>query len=552
MKFLGRYGFGIPFTITLTLLAVQFYSFRPYFLVNDDIFKIMAVKGLGAGGAPTPFFGESNILLGYLFQGLYGAFPTPPFYPLFLIGVQGLSLFLVLDLLWRGADRGFRTGVFVICYAGVLFLFFRFLQFTMTAELAAGAGILAWGWDLGRGPDPGRKARRVLAILLLVGSCLIRSQALAFMGLAALPFLVTVVRRAGWRRVLREEGGYLLVTALVLAGVEGFDLLWLQQHPVWRDYFAFLTTLKRTLEFSPFEPTERVGKALSAVGWSWNDYWMLHHWYLSDTQKFGTPVLKALNGSLPWWGGEGKTGGYHSFWELLASPWDLRILLYGAVLAFFGRREDRTLLWSQGIWIFLLFIPLVYAFKATDRVTLPLLVFWMQSSLVLAGAGPFSVGGRSPWSRPKVRSLLLAGALVLVAFPWAEQSRSDKQMRVAEGNMRACLDAMAPLKDRLWVLWDFPLEYFGAFDDLERFRPYRFVVCSALQRSPLMEEGLSQWGLRDPFLDAVDDPRVLVFCDGEQGGHYHDYLWENRKKRIVARKDFQFGDLKAFSIHSAR
>ena len=118
--------------------------------------------------------------------------------------------------------------------------------------------------------------------------------------------------------------------------------------------------------------------------------------------------------------------------------------------------------------------------------------------------------------------------------------------------MGEALSRLKPGPDKLYVMWDFPFEAFSAFDSFERFRPYRLFVTSFFQRSPVAMATLKEFGVENLFRDMVDDPRIFLNCNREQGVLLHNYLQENFRKTIWAEKVFDSEFFKVYSIRSLR
>jgi hypothetical protein len=201
--------------------------------------------------------------------------------------------------------------------------------------------------------------------------------------------------------------------------------------------------------------------------------------------------------------------------------------------------------------VFLALGILLYGLKATDRITLPVLVF------LVTAAVHFS---EFPWEKPfrtwgwrHGAGVLFVGVLAFLSFQELLDYRGQNlQRREVERRFDERLKTMESLGDRLIVLWDFPLEAINAFDDLERFRPLHIFLMSSSQRSPAQAGLLRKYGLEDFGKGMVDNPRVLLNCSPEQGAHLAVYLEENRGLRIKPRKVYDCEFFKVFELRKAR
>lgn len=540
--------------LILVLLAVQLFFFRPYFLVNDDVFNTLMAKGVGLNRLPTEYFGVSNVLLGHLFERCFAWFPRLPWYGWFLCAVQALSLWVFLGLLRTKRPGWIPVLSFVIACLGVHFLFFTFLQFTMTSMMAAQAGL--WLFLAPAGPAAGRRSVLSLAAAgsLLLLSSLIRLDAFLLMLLVSLPLWVFAWKggkSALWTPPKRK---FIALTVILVAACALFNALWSHRDSEWKEYARFKKALNELHQYRALEYSERTKPLFDSVGWSQNDFHLFRSWYFMDPEKCVTSKIEALNEGLPRSGLRWKRASFHSPGEMFGSFWDARILVFFFFfLLFCGAKEVRSLL-VQCLWSVLVLLFLLYFMKATDRVTLPILAFLVHLAVHHSSRLPFGEGKRKFFLTERVRAwagiLLLAGAFFSTYPLLREQHAGNLERRRIESGMEKALDGLKPGTDRLYVMWDFPFELFNAFDDPERYRPYRLFVTSYFQRSPLVMETLREFGVKDLFRDMVDNPRIFLNCSREQGVLLHTYLQERYRLDIRAEKEFDGGFFKVYSIHS--
>lgn len=74
-----------------------------YLVVDDPLLAIIAGGGYGNQNAPYLMF--LNILVGWLLQGLYAAWPTVPWYPVVLVGLECLAFWYAYMLARRITNR---------------------------------------------------------------------------------------------------------------------------------------------------------------------------------------------------------------------------------------------------------------------------------------------------------------------------------------------------------------------------------------------------------------------------------------------------------------
>jgi hypothetical protein len=536
----------------LILLFIQLHFIKPYFLVNDDIYKVFLAKGIGMASTPTPYFILSSILLGLFFVKCYAWFPSFPSYSLFLCAVQFLSLWAFLWVLCLRPSRWVSVVLFLVSCLGVEFIFFTYLQFTQTASMAAASGVLVFIFSTGLPPGGRRLGAWVFSGALFVSSWLLRPDSFLLILLASAPLALVQLKQANLRALKQQWKFVSTVVALVFLAA-GLQFAWFQKHRDWKDFQRFAVDIQRIVEFQAPLYSPKTKPVFDSAGWSENDYWFFRNWYFMDPEKFSVSNLDKLRAGFPRADSEGKRGSFHSLMDLFDSYWDLRILLYFFVFLAFCRGNVFRFLLAQWAWISLIFLFLIYFMKATDRVTLPLLAYLMN--LAIYGAEPpFSKGGRKgstpgvflPWAR----AALLGGAFLL-AFPNLENYylQNLEKQRV-EYRLKSCLQQLRPSDKQLYIMLEFPFEAFNAFDDFECFQPFRIFFASAMERCPAQMETLENFKIEDPFKEAVDNPNILMICTTEEGLHYHTYMLEHFRKNVFARRVFDGGYFKVFTLHS--
>ncbi len=546
----ARRGFGseaafVAFTITAILAAIQLFFIRPFFLVNDDIFKILTLKGITASGEASPFIGYSNVLLGYGLKALYTWNQTVPWYPLFLCLTQAASFFVLLWFSLRRSPGWFKAALFAGLWVSVYFIFFVFLQFTITALLAAQVGLTVL---LGAGPsDKNRSGLIMTGVLLLWLSALVRVDSLGLAFLMALPMILYRAFDPSWRTFLRENQRWLGAAGLVLCGLVLFNYFWFQSDPAWKEYRRFDQARVAAQDYRVPSYTPESKPVFDSVHWTENDLWLFKNWYYTDPDKFNAPTFQKIGAAFPRWGSEGKIASFHSLEELLTSYWDARILVAFLLLLLLCEGEARKRWLLQFLWLLVLLVGMIYLLRAPDRVNLPLLLFLVNGALIEARS--FGFQGKTRLFSV-VKFLLLAG-LFLSALPLLrDYYRQDQQRLASQAVLHDYLKEARPQPGTLYEIYQFPFEALGAFDDLECFRPYHPFLAVFCQTSPASLKGLENFGVKEPLRDSVNNPRVLWMCSAEQGAHYARYLRENFHQEIRPQLVFRCGAFQLFSIHS--
>jgi hypothetical protein len=538
--------------ISIALFSIQLFFIKPFFLTNDDIFKILAVKGIGPFSSPSAYVGYSNVLLGYVLIKLFSWFPTFSWYSWFLCLTQLFTFWAFLWLLCLKSTGRFNAMLFIGAWIGNYYIFFSFLQFTMTAGLAAGTGILLFCLAPESFGGFRRKGLMVVSAALVVLAALIRNDSLLLMLICALPLVIYRMadfrfRRFAGRNWVWPAGALLLSMAFWV-----FNYAWFQTDPAWREYKQFD---RERVELQDYRITEYnfVTKPFfEKVGWSRNDYWLFENWFFANPLKYNARNFEKLKREFPRLGTSGKTASFQSLGELFRSFWDQRVILLFFVFFALCRGAPMRILLAQFVWVMLVLLFLIYLYRAPDRVSLPALVFVMNLSFFFAEAPGLESGMKKVRTRCVFwgRMIMLAAVLVVCLPGPLENFSQNLLLRNTEKGLQDCLNQMNPRDDRLFVVWDFPFESLGAFNNFECFRHFHMFASVFSQTCPANLETLRRFGVRDPFRDAVDNPNVFLNCTLEQGLHYRDYLKENYGLEITARRFFACGYFKVFSIRS--
>lgn len=542
-------------TITAILLSVQLFFIRPYYLVNDDLFKVLLARGVGWDMATTPYFLSSNVLLGYVFTKLYVWFPKLPWYPIFLLAVQALCYWSLLWALFLKPFRKFSTILFILSFAATQFIFFAFFQFTIASILSGTTGLLLWG--LSNEPIFERKIHWfwVLSGILLTSSWLIRANGAELAFLAVLPFLFFIIRRTGFRPFFQRQWKFMLAVGSIILLASVFEFAWYANHSDWKDFLFFMSKAKKLQQYYSESYSAGTKQIFDSVGWSANDLWMFQNWYWMDLPKFSLEHIQKLLEQLPRnvWGH--KINSFDSLFDIFSSYWDQRMLVYFLLFCFFCGRNMSKFLLAQALWIMLIFSLLLIYMKAIDRVTLPLLAYLINLIVLYAEPPVLLAKGQGSFARyalDRSRLLLLILGFVCI-YPAARlYYRQNQERRAVEANVRECLKELKPMPQQLYVMWGFQFELFRVFDNYDCFKPIHMFATSFIQRSPIYDRTLKGLASKNIFLDMVDNPNILMICNPQQGAHYHDYIKENFHKEIYARKVYECPYFKVFTIHSKK
>ena len=142
MEVLARRPLAAAAGISAALWTAFFLLFSPRFATNDDPLIAMLPAGTGFAAAPDEHLIFTNVLIGLALERLYAAAPGLPWYGLYLLATHVLAQTALLYAALRAGPRASRIALYFLWFAVAAVPFANNLQFTVTAFVAAQAGLL--------------------------------------------------------------------------------------------------------------------------------------------------------------------------------------------------------------------------------------------------------------------------------------------------------------------------------------------------------------------------------------------------------------------------
>ncbi len=272
---------------TAAFFALYLAVFQPGYMVNDDITMISLASGY-LGGKALPFLVFSNVILGFLLNGLYGIHSSLNWETWLFLAIYFLSVWaLIYQATARAAHPAYRiaSALAVLAAAGYAL---SNITFTLIATFAGLAGICVL-LGTARAPVANRRAAWLPGSLLVLAGSLIRLDSVLLVLLVVLPAGLMLHWMFQRKTLLIRLGA----TGLMVAGCYAFDRIYVSMHPAWDRYYAF-NTARGMIQDTPASQKENIGGVLREVGWSRNDYWLFRNWLLLDPQVYTLPKLQYL------------------------------------------------------------------------------------------------------------------------------------------------------------------------------------------------------------------------------------------------------------------
>jgi len=543
--------------IIFLAIFVQLYLFKPYFQLNDDTFKAFFAEGVGTNLTPSEYIGYSNCLLGFALKFLYTNLPGIAWYGLLMLSVQTMSLFAFLYSLLLSPNSRFKILLFMITWISFYFLFFSKIQYTATASLAAQAGIFL-GISLWhkRKISPYTYGWWFLGILLFFSS-LVRLEGFLITIFTALPLLVFFLlneNNSSRRELVKTKKVFFFVLTSTIVFGAAFNYFWYERDPGWREFNRFD---KERVEFQDYRITEyndRTKPYFDSVGWSQNDYRMFLNWYYLDTDIFSPEKVNELKAHFPRIGSRNKTLSFESLTDLLRSYGGQTFLMFFFTFLLFLPTNAFRLLLAELAWLLALLTYLIYYYRAPDHVFVPLFALLLNTAIF------FSVVDFRDLLPKKRKWLLILGVLFLClitsssfAVFWQFHQQNLKQTE-RENGLNAALRLLNPKDDQLYVNWASSIQFedINALDNMDFFRHFHLFELAVYQRGPDAKKMLDHFGIKDLFLDMVDNPNIFLVCSPEEGTLYQNYMREKHHLAIYPELYFNNPYFRVYRIHSSK
>ena len=532
---LQRYPILQAFGFVFLLMASEFAFFRPYFLVNDDLFQLFILKGIGIGLSPDAHVFFSHLFFSHPLSTLYRLFPALPWYPLALLAIQYLSFSALAVALTQTTRNQILSHLFFAVFFLIFGLYnFQNINFTLTSCLAFQGGFFLL-LELAENPvHPNRKTFLGLGAFCLFLSFICRPESFLISAFVALPCLLITYQRSSCRTVIRR---FVLGLAVLLSFFLLVDHLYYSATPEWKKYGDTVPITRDLRDIYPLPYNQTTKPFFEEVGWSLNDLALLKSWYFWDEDIYSLENFRKLRSHFS--PIKSVVEVLNSFQHFETNHTFLGLMgCFLFALPFFRRRFLKDLLinflWCCG---FLLFLALWL--KLPERIYFPTLAF-----LVLISFRQCLQENRIPLSPADSDKRFLFLAVLLVLFIPAslyQAHRSDQYKRYWKSALKNSVASLQPKDNQLFIVWDsqYPFEYIGAFDDFSQYRNFHMLSFAGYQKAPLTKHMMSHFNLTHPLLDLVDNPSVFLICNSYSGILGLTYLREKFHVDAVALKTFE-------------
>lgn len=506
--------------------------FFPAFQTNDDV-----AMGLMAAGAiitrePSPYLLFVNPLIGLPASKLFAAFPHTPWYYLAHLATHLLAGFVCAHAVLAARPTRVRAGLLAAFFLTVDVFLYTVPQFTITAGLAATAGVLLW---LSRGPArPWSPLSLVLFPALLALSAAWREHSCLMMLGIATPLaairIIADVRRP--RVALLTTVLPFVAGGLAVAVTVGFNTWFYRTSPGWERFEAYNSARAKLVDYEAGAYSDRTAQAYSDVGWSPADYELVTKWCLIDRQLFGPENVMRVAADAP--SPSPKLTGVSKVWAATRKyPGFALFATWAAVLMLFTPASRSAwagfLLAAVAGWGIWFAIGLLGHYRPHVFQSVMACVLWV--GLMCAGwdGGPTRAGlGR----------LVLAAAVLLASAvqpTYQEMRTKAREAAAARDAMRWLMVGLDPKPDRVYVIWGsaFPFEWIAPWDDPTRYRGLKGYPLGCSTHTPHGDGRLAEFGITDPVAELYTGNRVRLITFPDLTPVLGGFIARHRKVDVV-------------------
>lgn len=264
----------------------------PKYESNDDFFADVILSG-GMTGKPDVHVLFSNILLGYLFKGIYSIIPSISFYFVFLVLLGLISSVIIVWLIMKNCRPSIGllvSIVFLTCFSDDLFIL---IQFTKAASAALAAGGFLFLEGIWNGSVKHRKAAAVSGVVLFVLGSMLRLSCIY----CVILFLFIRFISFSIHKPVKKIIFNLVLCMLLLGSCFGLqkvnDMIW-NSDPEYK-YYKDLDSLRYPITDYELPEYDVIKPELDEIGISKVDYCMAIRWGFTDLSVFSPDVLEKLN-----------------------------------------------------------------------------------------------------------------------------------------------------------------------------------------------------------------------------------------------------------------
>lgn len=511
---------------TLLLFQVKYH-------MPDDVGMVMRVAGISKTVAPSEFIMNSNILVGKLLAGLYGAWPGVDWYPyflIFMIFLSGMAInFAVLRL-----RLGLLTLALCTAFMSLVMSFYIVdLSYTTTASILGVSGAALAVSLLFKPPEAKAisSVPVISSILLFLMSALLREKSFFLIGVLT---FITVVLMLGFKRDNRRIVlcGVIGISALGIGSVfVAFDRHTYTSDTAMNEFLIQKKIKSRFIEYGQITYSEENRHVFEACNVSENDFMMMRYWfYDTSVENFSVEKIQCIADGFP------KRKQYVGVKELVKTTSSIYkqhapILLFVLLVGALGSRSPPKI--ALGICAFvipgLVFSYMNIFFKpAPLRVATPVFGFFACMVFIAHAVSTPKQDKEHGSINLAISSVVLAVIFGTVGLQINKHFKSGRAIEIRQNKLQDYTAQLNPQDDDIYLVWvggSYPTHWASPFGDIRKqFSHYHQVGVGTSFNSPLSRAQLTRFGIDNPYLDIVDNQHAnFIFTQRNVGRFFPIY-----------------------------
>jgi len=550
--FLGEKPFLGSFIATFLLTLPILLFFRSYFQWDDDYYAVLLLKGMVLNSAPSEFNYLENVLLGLGLKNLYIQWPSIQWYSGLFILTHFLSIWAILTSFNLGANRFFKTFLFMLGSVVLEIRFLNDLQWTVVAAAASIGSFLLLA-ALWQKPDTKCRAPAlVMVFVLIILSVLIRPNALGLIATAFAPTVIHLYRKVKRTSTHRALLAFFAITAILALTAVLFHHYYYFRNREWKDAVEIFKERGPLVTYRTPVDNDTTQPIFNMIGWTPNDLKLLRFNYFMDPDTYSVEKFHLLNQYFPQFIVDKNP--QDTFGTMLSNPGFLVATAFFLATLPFLTGENLWFILLDALWTVLLLCFCRFYLWMPERIYLP--CFFLLNNIVLFFVLPNSQSSSA--SPEKLSRFFKWGiALQVLCFVFTVYLAALHYVKVRywafqEKDLKVTMSYLKPQDDQVFVVWGsaFPFVKIGAFDDDEFLRHFHVIALDWFQRSPITRAMMDRYDLKNVLKDMVDNPKVFLIAHPDELNLYRTYIMEKYKKDITFKVYFNSGQFTVLSVHS--
>lgn len=553
--------------LNFLLFGLTYFFFTPHFKTNDDIAMMLRAAGVSKVVAPSEYLLFTNVIIGWILKQLYTLHLDTPWYALYLVSSLLVSHIVLLYVALKNRASLLTVLLYLVYFFLVGLTLLLNLQFTIVASIVGLAGIALclapnpalkklekWDWK------PFFRPQYLVAITLMVLSCMIRWRAFVLMVAMFLPIIVLHFYKKPLRIIVFKTVALGIGIFLSFAAYQ-FNSYVYKKDPAWATYQEHKLQAMQIVNnelMRYMTPAERE-KIYTSVGWSINDVRMFMDWFFMDKEVYSLEKINLFLNSLPARKKVPIDTAFELLFKIIGSPfamgcWVLAVLFFIA-LPFSWQNLLKLLAGIGGIITMILY--LIYYIKTPpERVYFSMMSFIALLPLVVMNVKQEASKFPKLQIAVKIIGLVLLGYCLVLAVENVEEHK--KTATIYKKNNRWLhkqIKNLQPNDDQLFVVWaqSMPWQFITPFDNVRFLKKFNTFGLGTGQHSPANKKMLDKYKIDNLYTAFLEKENVYMLLSkrllNKLATKYKTYMLEHYQRDI---EFYLYKENSVFGIYQIR